>query len=572
MANKPILSIDIDDKQFKAFLELYAQFEEKVGALPDEWKRANAEIQRTSREMRNLSGSATGAFDSSAKGARDMTSEIRKASEAQRQFQSFAGTSSQTLGKMAKDAKALGGEVFGIGKNLMHFGVLGGGAAFGGAIALARAIDGSVNKLAGQNLQARSLGLKIGETQAFDSNFEKFGLSHSDLSNVADAQSDVTRWKPLLMAKLSPQQIKNDSSEQLLYEFDKAASAQYRQWQKEGKPAGTMAQAYGFTDILSPSALRTGASYSDSDFDASQRKYLSDAKRNAIDQGVADSATDVKSHLRSDWDAVANQFNEQLAKAGPELEKLGDAASAASIAFLKIAGPQVKELAAALAGPPIPRPAPGQDYPPGLAGGLAVLGYQIRDLSAHPIGSVGKASWNDRQPDAVDQARARMFKANADHVRFEAEQKYHLPRGLLRDQQMAESHLDPFATGPMTKYGKARGIAQFIESTGKQYGVTNPNDPYQETDAQARYDADLAKKYHGDFKKVLAGYNWGPGNLDRELDVANSNHREASIPSQSLEYQRKILAALAKQKAAPVVRIENQTSARVSVSTNAAAQ
>ena len=60
----------------------------------------------------------------------------------------------------------------------------------------------------------------------------------------------------------------------------------------------------------------------------------------------------------------------------------------------------------------------------------------------------------------------------------------------------------------------AGGIAQFIDSTAKTYGI-NKFDPKQAIDGQARLMRNLLNKYNGDWAKALASYNTGEGNVDK---------------------------------------------------------
>lgn len=62
--------------------------------------------------------------------------------------------------------------------------------------------------------------------------------------------------------------------------------------------------------------------------------------------------------------------------------------------------------------------------------------------------------------------------------------------------------------GPQTRYGKALGVMQFLESTAKENGVTNRADPLQSIDGGARY---LKKLYdaYGSWDAAVAHYNGG---------------------------------------------------------------
>ena len=95
---------------------------------------------------------------------------------------------------------------------------------------------------------------------------------------------------------------------------------------------------------------------------------------------------------------------------------------------------------------------------------------------------------------------------------------------------LQESGFDPRAVGPMTRYGHAKGMWQFIPITAERFGLRlgplaaeNAYDPEDErhnvdkaTHAAARY---LREIYMTDAQAsgllVMASYNWGEGNILR---------------------------------------------------------
>lgn len=102
------------------------------------------------------------------------------------------------------------------------------------------------------------------------------------------------------------------------------------------------------------------------------------------------------------------------------------------------------------------------------------------------------------------------------------EQQYGLPNGLLSAVMNQESQGDPTAVSPKG----AQGVFQFLPATAKQYGI-DPLDPQQAAVGAARMYSDLSKKYNGDVPSMLAGYNWGQGNLDKNgLDNAPQETRD----------------------------------------------
>jgi soluble lytic murein transglycosylase-like protein len=446
----------------------------------------------------------------------------------QDKFNTKAKDGAIQVGRMAKFSKDLEKSILSMGKVLLKLGTVGAGGIASGI----GAVYGATSQLAGQNLQARGLGLRIGQTQAFNANFEKFGLGTSDLGNIANAQGDVSKWRALIAAGLTPQQIQNEDAEQLTYDFARAASSKYREWQKSGMPAASMAQAYGFTDFLSQQQLRTGASYSDQQWMAAQGKTLTDAKANEINQGIADQASDVKAALQSDWAKVLNTFNEQLANASPELKAMGDAASAAAVNLLKVAGPEAKKVLAAIEGPPVSREQAAQQG--GVVGGLATAGYWMRDKWAALTNS-HLVTPTDSLPSIID-------------AQYSIESSR--GRNLLSPKG---------AMGPM----------QFMPDTWKEWGRGNVNNLQDSQDAARRYDSFLLKRYSGDVRKALAAYNWGMGNLDKDI-AANGANWESHAPRETQDYIKKIMTLMARQGQNVNINITNSTAANVATSMNAA--
>jgi hypothetical protein len=83
-------------------------------------------------------------------------------------------------------------------------------------------------------------------------------------------------------------------------------------------------------------------------------------------------------------------------------------------------------------------------------------------------------------------------------------QQYGLDPNVFAAQIMQESGFNPKADS-----GQARGIAQFIPSTAKNYGV-DVNDVSSSLDGAARMMRDKLKQY-GSYELALAAYNGGDG-------------------------------------------------------------
>lgn len=95
---------------------------------------------------------------------------------------------------------------------------------------------------------------------------------------------------------------------------------------------------------------------------------------------------------------------------------------------------------------------------------------------------------------------------------------------------MQESHGNTHAVSSVG----AQGLLQLMPGTARDLGVTDPFDADQSWAAGKKYLGQLLQKYH-DQMKALAAYNWGPGNLDRDLKAHGGQWR-AYLPRETSDY------------------------------------
>ena len=134
---------------------------------------------------------------------------------------------------------------------------------------------------------------------------------------------------------------------------------------------------------------------------------------------------------------------------------------------------------------------------------------------------------------------------------------------------LQESDFNPFASGPPTYMGIAKGMWQFVPETGKRYGLNigplaasaqaDASDDRHNWDkatvAAARYIKDI---YSTDAQAsallVMAGYNWGENRVIRLIQSLSPNPRERNfwqllekhrerIPKQTYDYVFYIVSA-----------------------------
>lgn len=89
--------------------------------------------------------------------------------------------------------------------------------------------------------------------------------------------------------------------------------------------------------------------------------------------------------------------------------------------------------------------------------------------------------------------------------------KYDLDPALVLEVVRVESNFDPRARS----HKGALGLMQLIPSTARRFGVEDPLDPIQNLRGGMAYLRWLVKRFDGDLKLALAGYNAGEAAVER---------------------------------------------------------
>jgi len=108
-----------------------------------------------------------------------------------------------------------------------------------------------------------------------------------------------------------------------------------------------------------------------------------------------------------------------------------------------------------------------------------------------------------------------------------AAKTYGLDPKLITAVVQTESDFNAQAVSPLG----AQGLMQLMPATATDLGVTDAFDPEQNIQAGSKYLKQLMDRYHGDTKLVLAAYNWGMGNIERNPE---------RIPRETVNYVAKI--------------------------------
>jgi len=101
----------------------------------------------------------------------------------------------------------------------------------------------------------------------------------------------------------------------------------------------------------------------------------------------------------------------------------------------------------------------------------------------------------------------------------------------------------------------AQGYMQLMPATAKRFGCDDPHDPAANIKAGTKYLAWLLKRFDGDVKLALAGYNAGEGAVDKYKGVPPYNETQNYVRKIVANYGKTYLQVAPRKEAKPAVRV-----------------
>ena len=141
-----------------------------------------------------------------------------------------------------------------------------------------------------------------------------------------------------------------------------------------------------------------------------------------------------------------------------------------------------------------------------------MLESEFGTAPAPPAGAAGASGLGEASPYDAQIIAA----ANANGV----------PPALVKAVVKAESGFNPNAVS----HAGAQGLMQLMPSTAAGLGVTDPFDPQQNLNGGAKFLRQLMDQFGGDMSKVLAGYNAGPGAVQKYGGIPPYEETQAYVP------------------------------------------
>lgn len=119
--------------------------------------------------------------------------------------------------------------------------------------------------------------------------------------------------------------------------------------------------------------------------------------------------------------------------------------------------------------------------------------------------------------------------------------KYQIDPHLVAALVQQESNFNPTAIS----VDSAMGLTQMIPGTAQMLGVSDPNNPHQAIEGGVRYLKMLLKRFKGNVEYALAGYNAGPGNVEKYRGVPPFSETRDYVRRIMTRYREKAGGALA---------------------------
>lgn len=251
-----ILDIEINDEQFKAYLERFQKYQEQVKQMPGLWGAQAESVGAVASGFAMMTAALvaqTAELHKQDKLENEMAK--KKAAEAQKEKdrdRERAEREKQARARrqeMIEDVRTLGRNVASTVTDVAKWATLGGGAALAGGALSFWGLDKFVESVGQERRLASGYGISTGERQALGVNLQRYMDVNGVLENVANAQNDPNKWWTFATMGINPM---GKNAAQLTTETMMRA----RQMFISDKGNLAMAGAQGLLNIFSPDELR----------------------------------------------------------------------------------------------------------------------------------------------------------------------------------------------------------------------------------------------------------------------------------------------------------------------------
>jgi len=536
MATKSVIEIEIIDAQFKAFDAQLKAMQAIIAGMPEQWKAITKEVNEEQKAESKAANEAEKARKKKIKEEQDFNKILENRKKAFMDAAYFTGNI----------AKNLASGALSIAK-WTAFAAIGGGFGLGGLAASA----------SDYRRKAQGFGTTTGDLRAAETNLGKYIDVNSVLGNITSLQHDITQQYKLTRLGGG----KGDTVQQLQTVMTKAL----QDFKAHGQDLN-YAKVVGLTDIFSPEDLIRLSSLSADELEKTWKQLAVDREAMKVTDATSRLWQDFWVQLKRAGNELEVSFIKNLKDLIPTLVELSKTITTAITNLLSSEKfkEAVKSFAAYISDPQF------LDKVKYFFDALGQLGegmiYVLRKIGALPEDKNADLAHDKRVQftfakenyEKMTETQKKWYHDPAKDLKLlDLEEKYRLPTGTL-DALWAQESTRGKNKGVNRKSG-AEGDFQFIPATQKEYGITDPQDFNQEAEAAAKKMQGLLKRYAGDpqkGEKAFAAYNWGEGNLEKEIAKYKSDWI-GNLPKETKDY-------LANQNQI-IVHINNTTDTNVAV-------
>ncbi len=214
MGNKSIIDVEINDENFKAFLDAFHEFRAEIGDVPKDWDNVADAMDGARKRIRDLTKEQKAALGTTEKQMHKTAGAVDSAAKSQGKFtrEAKSGTKAvKALGMAAAaakmDAKGLAMSFAGIAGTILTAGV-----------ALAKLQNEMANAALKRQMSARELGMSPAKMKAFENVTQRYLPNpKSFLTEIENAKQNPQEAIPLLRLGISERKIQQDSVSKLAF-------------------------------------------------------------------------------------------------------------------------------------------------------------------------------------------------------------------------------------------------------------------------------------------------------------------------------------------------------------------
>lgn len=579
MPVKSIIEIEVQDDAFKAFAELFKKYQDSLNKMPGAWKEAEKAADGVSDASASTNSKITATINFISKQTQEQQKMRR---EVERTNNSMTDLGRSTL-RVAAGIKDITFSMLKWGTLTGVFSTLTGAGGLFGYTALA-------SSTAGTRRSALELGVTPGQLQAANITYERIGGAGNILERIAEIKEDVTRRYLLEQLGISPQDIEDKSAADLLPQVVEGLRSRYLSISPELR--STLSPSFGLTQFgLGLPGLRLLGGTPEEELRGLGEQY----RQRSTQLGAADETgrafADFLASLQSAGTALQTTLADRLVQLSGPINNLVDAftnlirtgintpafeSGIRSFAeyiqqFATWIGSEegrdnlrkfAENIASVVAGLGrmvawlaswFPERNEGQNAPSAPPGRLPLPGgerflepYMRRGEPASytlTSGQVAPITGDYGVRPITGGSGVRPITGGpgiwGEHF-ASLENRHGLPGGLLNSIYQLESgggrNMGPSRSG-------ALGPFQFMPRTAEWLGLQDPMDTSSSANAAARFMEYLLNRFSGDLEMAAASYNWGEGNVRRQVRLLGPRWREG-LPEETRNYINRLMTGL----------------------------